>query len=261
MPSKKKELKEAALKIDLCEFSKAANDNQPNYPDLDSQTLPDYYGHRNRLKEIFKSSKLGALQDFMILELLLFLVIPRRDVRKLSRELIKHFGSLTKVLYADDASLLSFSGIGDSALHCFKLVREIAFNISRKEVSNKPLISNKEELLKYLRTSIGNSPTEKVHILYLNSKNMLLFDEIHDHGTVDRIGIYPREVVKKALRYNASAVIISHNHPSGFTSPSKDDIRQTEQLKAALEPIEVMLHDHVIISKSCYFSFRLNGLL
>jgi DNA repair protein RadC len=218
-------------------------------------------GHRARIKDRLLHSKSGALLDYELLEILLCMALPRQDTRILAKALIEQYGSFAKVISAEPESLLNNKGIGNSALACFKLLTEGAARLAEQELVSKPIISSWQNLLDYCRTLIGHLKKEAFLIIYLNTQNELIDKDLHDYGTVDQVSIYPREITKRALFLNASAVILVHNHPSGNTKASKADIDVTKQIATALDPFKIKIHDHIIISDKSFFSFKSEGLL
>jgi len=226
---------------------------------LDSSTLS---GHRSRLKERFLKSPNRTLPDYEILEMILFNAIPRRDTKMLAKYLLDKFGSLIAVLSADQIDLKNIPGIGRSVLLQFKLFLDtftrLHVAIDLKDVN---IINSWTAVLNYCHLTMGFKSIEHFRILFLNKKNVLIADELFETGTVDRVNIYPREIVKKALHYNSSAIILIHNHPSGDAKPSKDDIEITNSISAALSHCRISVHDHVIIAQHSHFSFRNSGLL
>jgi len=126
---------------------------------------------------------------------------------------------------------------------------------------NRPVLSSWASLLDYCHTAMAHRETEQFRVLYLDRKNVLIADEEQARGTVDHVPVYPREVVKRALEVNASALILVHNHPSGDPTPSEQDIAMTAQIKDAAEVMGIVLHDHLIIGKSRELSFRSEGYL
>lgn len=222
---------------------------------------PHYLGHRRRLKERFLKGGAGALADYELLELLLFLALPRRDVKPLAKALIGRFGSFAEVISAEPERLKEVDGIGDSAVVVFKLVREGALKLSRDQLLERPVIGSWHALLDYCRASMAFHNKEQFRILYLNRKNVLIADELQQEGTVDHTPVYPREVIKRALELGASAMILVHNHPSGDPSPSRDDIAMTKEIRDAGKKLGVLIHDHVIVSKKAHCSFKSLGLL
>lgn len=102
---------------------------------------------------------------------------------------------------------------------------------------------------------------EEFRVLFLDRKNTLIADEQQGIGTVDQVPVYPREIIKRALQLNASALILIHNHPSGDPNPSTEDIKMTEEISMAASVIGMTVHDHLVIGKSAEFSFQAEGLL
>jgi len=207
-------------------------------------------GHRQRAKERLIKSKTLTLNDYEILELALFYSIPRKDVKPIAKTLIKNFGNVGNALNASEQNLKQIKGISDSTIILFKFLQDIIQRVNKEQISEKPIIGSWDKLITYARSNIGYKTTENLHVLYLNSKNMLIADEVHDHGTVNSISVYPREIVKSALYYDASSVVLIHNHPSGITKPSKADIMLTDNILEALTSINISLIDHIIISSN-----------
>jgi len=174
--------------------------------------------------------------------------------------LLKTFPSIGHVITAEASQLRTFGLTGrDMAL--FRLVREIACRMARAEVRSRPVLSNWQALIAYLQTAMAYEQIEQFRILFLDRKNNLIADEVQQRGTVNHTPVYPREVMKRALILNASALIVIHNHPSGDPKPSREDIQTTRELKAAASALEIELHDHVVIGHGTHASFRSLGLL
>ncbi len=223
--------------------------------------MKNHIGHRERAREKLLAAKPGTLADYELLEVLLFLALPRQDTKSLAKQLINKYGSFAKVITAEENSLLGVPGIGQSTLACFKLIRESAIKLIKPEITEKPIISSWQSLLDYCRCLIGHIKKEAFIVLYLNNQNILIEEDIHDYGTVDQVAVYPREIAKKALFLDASAVILAHNHPGGDTKASKADIEVTQQIAKALFPFKIKIHDHIIVSDRSFFSFKSEGLL
>lgn len=218
-------------------------------------------GHRKRLKERFLQSKKGSLPDYEILEIILFSASPRADVKPLAKTLIADFGSFAKVLNASQSELEKVRGVNESAIAHIKTVQEAAERLLKADVQEKPILQSWKALLDYCRASMGHLNKEQFRILYLNNKNRLIADELQEVGTVDQTPVYPREVVKRSLELQASAIILIHNHPSGDTTPSKADITLTRHIHQAVELVGIKLHDHVIVSANQHYSFKSNGIV
>ncbi len=224
--------------------------------------VPSYLrDHRKRLRERFMAGGAAAMPDYELLELVLFRAIPRRDVKPLARALLEVFGDFNRVLSADPARLRAVPGAGDAVVLELKLVEAAAHRLARARVMQRPVLSGWDALLDYCRTAMAHRETEQFRVLYLDRKNVLIADEAQGQGTVDHVPVYPREVVKRALALNASALILVHNHPSGDPAPSEADIVVTRQVAAAAGVLGLTLHDHLIIGKTGERSLRGDGYL
>jgi len=221
---------------------------------------PHYHGHRKRLRERFLKEPKG-LADYEILEVILFAASSRSDVKPLAKELIAEFGSLAKVLTADIAVLGKVEGMNENAVAAIKTVREAASRLLYTAAKEKSVLNSWLKLLDYCRAEMGHLKIEQFRILFLNSKNMLIADEVQGEGTINHTLAYPREIVKRALELSASSIILVHNHPSGDPSPSRADIDLTQQIIAAAKSLELKVHDHLIISETEHYSFKSNGLI
>ncbi len=223
---------------------------------------PSYLAdHRKRLRDRFMAGGAAAMPDYEVLELVLFRAIPRQDVKPLARLLIETFGDFNRVIAATPARLTQVSGVGDAVIVELKIVEAAAQRMARSRVMQRHVMSGWDALLDYCHTTMAHRETEQFRILYLDRKNVLIADEEQAKGTVDHVPVYPREVVKRALELNASALILVHNHPSGDPTPSDSDIAMTGQIDAAAQALGLTLHDHLIIRKSRELSFRAQGLL
>ncbi len=222
---------------------------------------PHYHEHRQRLRARFMDAGADALPDYELLELLLFLAIPRRDVKPVAKRLIDTFGSFAEVISAEPARLLEVEGIGEAAVVTLKTVQASAQRLTRGPVGDHATIGSWDTLVDYCRTVMAFKTTEQFRVLYLDRKNGLIADEVQGHGTVDHTPVYAREVVKRALEVAASAVILVHNHPSGDPTPSKADIEITRHVADAAGKLGIAVHDHVIVAKRGHASFRELGLL
>ena len=232
------------------------------FPDSsDAKTAKGHHGHRARLRARFLNAGADALADYELLELLLFTVLPRKDTKALAKSLIDTFGSFAEVVTADKDRLLAVDGLGESAVAGLKAVPAAAARMLKAGVMDQPVISSWSALIDYCTVEMGFEETEQFRILFLDKKNKLIADEAQQKGTVDHTPVYPREVVKRALELNASALIMVHNHPSGDPTPSQTDKDMTGKVKEALSAVSLILHDHVVIGRGRHFSFKQDGLL
>lgn len=228
--------------------------------DTAARRQPSYIrDHRKRLRERFLKGGEAAMPDYEILELVLFRAIPRRDVKPLARALLDHFGGFDTVLSASADQLACVPGVGDAVICELKVVEAAAHRLARARILQRHVISSWDALLDYCRATMAHRPVEQFRIFYLDRKNVLIADEEQARGTVDHVPVYPREVVKRALLLNASALILVHNHPSGDPTPSSSDIAVTKQIQAACDAVGIALHDHIVIGKSSEVSFRSSG--
>ncbi len=224
--------------------------------------LPSYIAdHRQRLRDRFTQAGGTALPDYELLELVLFRAIPRQDVKPLARLLLDTFGDFNRVVSASPARLQMVKGTGPAVVLELKLVEAAAQRLMRARVMHQPLLSSWDALLDYCHTTMAHRETEQFRALFLDRKNVLIADEEQAKGTVDHVPVYPREIVKRALELNASALILVHNHPSGDPTPSEADLSMTRQVREACEALGLTLHDHLIIGKSRELSFRAQGYL
>ncbi|MDQ2090375.1 RadC family protein [Marimonas arenosa] len=231
-------------------------------PALPHGKRPSYItDHRKRLRARFLSGGAQALPDYEILELLLFRAIPRQDVKPLAHKLLEKFGDFNRVIAAPPARLSEVRGVGEAVICELKIVEAAAQRLARARIMRHHVVSSWDALLDYCHTTMAHRDTEQFRVLYLDRKNVLITDEEQASGTVDHVPVYPREVVKRALELNASALILVHNHPSGDPAPSSEDIAMTAQIEAAAKALNISLHDHLIIGKSTELSFRSEGLL
>jgi DNA repair protein RadC len=203
----------------------------------------------------------AALPDYELLELLLFRAIPRQDVKPLARRLIDAFGDLNGVLAAPHTRLTGIDGVGEAVLCELKLVEAAAHRMARARVLGRQVVSSWQALIDYCHTVMSHRETEHFRVLYLDRKNMVIADEEQGRGTVDHVPVYPREIAKRALELNASALILVHNHPSGDPTPSEAAIAMTARIRDAADVLGLVLHDHIIVGKSRELSFRSAGLL
>ncbi|MEP1539058.1 MAG: DNA repair protein RadC [Paracoccaceae bacterium] len=223
---------------------------------------PSYISdHRKRLRARFMDGGPKALPDYELLELVLFRAIPRQDVKPLAHELLHSFGDFNRVVSATPESLRRLKGVGDAVICELKIIEAAAQSLARSKVMNRHAISSWDALLDYCHTTMAHRETEQFRVLFLDRKNVLIADEEQAKGTIDHVPVYPREVAKRALELNASALILVHNHPSGDPTPSQSDIDMTAQINAACNALGLNLHDHIIVGKSQELSFKSEGYL
>lgn len=222
---------------------------------------PHYHGHRDRLRQRFLENGPDALADYELLELVLFLAIPMKDVKPLAKSLIARFGGLAEIMNAPPEELTKVEGIKENTAIALKSITALSHRALKNEIAKKPVLNSWARLMDYCVSTMAHEPREHFRIIFLNKKNEMIADEIQNSGTVDHTPAYPREIMKRALELSATALILIHNHPSGDPKPSQADIDMTRHIMRAAEPFNIVIHDHVIVSKNGYSSFKNLGLI
>ena len=222
---------------------------------------PHYHGHRDRLRARFAEKGAESLADYELLELYLFRSIPRRDVKPIAKDLIAKFGSFAEVIAAPIDRLTEVKGISEKIALDLKILRAAATKLGQESILGRPVLSSWSALLDYCRSAMQFEATEQFRVLFLDRKNRLIADEVLGQGTVDRAPVYPREILKRALAHESTAIILTHNHPSGDPTPSQSDIDMTKEIVQACKPIRVAVHDHLIIGRNDIVSFKSLGLM
>lgn len=218
-------------------------------------------GHRERLRTRFIQGGADAMPDYELLELTLFAALPRRDTKPLAKALLARFGSFAEVIAAPRAQLMEVKGVGEAVANHLKIVEAAAQRLAKTKAMGRAALSSWSALLDYCTAAMARSQTEEFRVLFLDRKNMLVADEVLNRGTVDHAPVYPREIVKRALELNASALILVHNHPSGDPAPSKADIAMTREVATAAKALGITIHDHLVIGRGGHASFKSLGLL
>jgi DNA repair protein RadC len=218
-------------------------------------------GHRIRMRARLIAAGPDALADHEMLEMLLFLALPRRDTKPIARELLTRFGPFGRVITASPAELRAVEGLGDAGIAALRLAHAAASRLLKGELEARPVLNSWEALTDYLRVAFGHDRTEQFRVLFLDARAHLIADEIMGRGTINHAPVYPREIVRRALELHALTVILAHNHPSGSTEASRDDVAMTREVRRALQPVGVALHDHLIVTRDICISMQHQGLL
>lgn len=217
---------------------------------------PDYAGHRRRLRERIRKAGAEALQDYELMELVLFLCLPRRDTKSIAKALVRRFGSFSEALSAPDKLLREIGGIGPQAAADLKIVLAAAQRFGRDSVPERVILDSWSSLIEYCRAQMAYEQREQFRVLFLDKRNKLIADEVQQVGTVDHTPVYPREVIRRALELSATALILVHNHPSGDPAPSDADVEMTRAIAKIAKPLGIALHDHIIVGREGHASMQ-----
>lgn len=221
----------------------------------------DGTGHRARLRQRLFEGGPDALLDHELVEYLLALAMPRRDTKPLAKKLIKDFGGYGALMSADGPTIARIGEVSEGAAAAIKIAQAAALRLLQSEIMDRPVLGSWQALLDYLHADMAHNPIERVRVLFLNAKNVLIRDELMWEGSVDEAAVHVREVVRRALENHASAVILVHNHPSGDPSPSNQDIKLTREIVEAGRHLGVAVHDHIIVGARGHSSLRAMGLI
>ncbi len=189
-----------------------------------------------------------SLDDPELLAVLLGTGLPGRPVLQLAEELLQEFGGLSALFSAPSEQLRGAAGIGQARLALFQAVREVSRRASREVLSERPLISKGENVSGFLVERLGGLPFEVFAVMFLDSRHRLIRYESMFQGTVTQTSVYPREIARRSLQLNASAIIAAHNHPSGVAEASLADQLLTSQLRRSLALLDIELLDHLIVA-------------
>ena len=226
-----------------------------------SAQKPHYVGHRDRARQRFNEVGSGGLKDYELLELVLHLAVPRVDTKQLAKDLLTRFGSFSEVLGASVEQLSAVKGLKKSSATNLKIVQAAAQRFGRDTLRDQPVLGSWGALIDYCRAHMAFEAVEQFRILFLDKKNKLIKDEVQQVGTVDHTPVYPREVIKRALELNATALILAHNHPSGDPQPSSADLQMTKAIIEIAEPLGIAVHDHVVIGRNGHYSMKAQKLI
>lgn len=230
---------------------------------MNGREQPHYVQHRQRLRERFRKGGLAGFGEHEVVEMLLTLAIPRGDTKPAAKALLARFGSLRGVLDAPLAEMQSVKGVGEVAAVNLQAIRAAATLYLQQASEEREVLRDPGRLGDFWRAKIGMLQHEVFAVAYLDSACRLLRDGVEtlQEGTIDRAAVYPRRVVESALRREAAALVLAHNHPSGDVQPSEHDKVITRAVVLAAETVDLRILDHLIVSQQDTFSFRKAGLL
>ncbi|MDR0715688.1 MAG: DNA repair protein RadC [Puniceicoccales bacterium] len=223
----------------------------------------EHEGHRKRLRERFLKSGFHGFADYEIVELILILFIPRRDVKKQAKKLLHKFGGVGAIFDADLNELKHVDGIGEAAAIGIKIIKASTDLYLKNCAEKKRKFDGSGDLIKFWKNRMRGLQIEVFEVAYLDADLCLLKDGIEEieRGSVNRVHINLRKILESALRRHASCIILAHNHPCGDARPSYVDECLTRKIKFTAESLDITLVDHIIIAKNDEFSFRDHGLV
>ena len=216
-------------------------------------------GHRDRLRRRFREEGLAHFEDLHILELMLFHALPRRDTSPVAHALIKQFGNLAGVLDARPEDLMQIEGISETTALYLRMFPQVMQRYLHEQSAVGNILSDTAQCGRYLLSCYFQEREEVVYLLCLDAKCKLLDCSLIHRGSVNSASISVRKIVERALRCNASSVVLSHNHVSGIALPSQEDLSTTQQLKTALDAVGITLTDHIIVAGDDFVSLRDTG--
>jgi DNA repair protein RadC len=219
-------------------------------------------GHRERLRQRFEKGGLAGFHDYEVIELLLTLARERGDVKPEGKEAISRFRSVRGVLDAPRDELEKIPGIKKASSFAIKLVRALAeYYYSERALQSESPLTNSREVVDYLRVKMRTLDRETFGVVYLDAQNQPTAIETLFEGTLTSSAVYPREVLKSALKHNAASLIFAHNHPSGCVEPSTNDRDITRELVLAASLMDVRVLDHIVVGADSHYSFADHGLI
>jgi len=219
------------------------------------------HGHRQRMRDRLLDRGPDSLADYELLEMLLFFAQPKGDTKPVAKRLINRFGSYANALSARPDDLEKVDGIGRTTAAALKLVHGAAVRLARAELKDQPVLGNWDQLMDYLNAAMAREKVEQFRILFLDTKNRLIADELQSRGTINHTPVYPREVARRALELHAAALILAHNHPIGDPTPSVADLDMTMEMQRMLKSLGIALHDHIIVGNGRWTSLQKEGFL
>jgi DNA repair protein RadC len=226
-----------------------------------TEKYTDPTGHRQRLRDRFIRAGRSALADYELLELLLTYAIPRVDTKPLAKALLRRFGTVVGVLQQSNEHLLEVRGIGLKTATFLKIVQACLTRCMETAVEHQESISGPEDIFAFVRLHLGSRTKESAYVLYLDDARRVIYHTEVGTGTVDRAPLYPREVFKPALTYNATGLVLVHNHPGGPPIPSERDLEMTAKLEEIAASLGINLLDHMIVNRLQAYSIKTGKLL
>ncbi|MBM6829276.1 DNA repair protein RadC [Anaerotignum lactatifermentans] len=212
-------------------------------------------GHRERMRQRYLTEGGEGFADHELLEMLLYGAVPRGDTNALAHKMIAEFGSLTALLEADPVEIARRCGVKESTAVLISLQKELMRRRNQEKWKEHPALDSVRKAGAYALDLMGDYHYERFYVACLDSRKRLIRTCFISEGTVDESVVHPRVVVETVLKYQASSVILMHNHPGGTMKPSFSDLELTTKLCRILREIGIEVADHIIVSENAYFSF------
>ena len=223
--------------------------------------LSAHAGHRERMRKKFWEQGIDAFEDHEVLEILLYFAVSQKNTNELAHLLLHTFGSLADVLNAPEEELLQVPGVGESTVMLLKFIPQLFRRYSESAKQGIRRICTFEEAGEYFFPKFVGRENEMVFLMLLDGRGKILYCDAINEGSVNASNIYIRDLVRLAVRYNASSAVLAHNHPSRTCLPSTQDLETTRAVASALESVEVLLMDHIIVGGENYLSLAESGIL
>lgn len=217
-------------------------------------------GHRSRLKKKFLLNDMDYFEDHEALELILFYAIPRKNTNEVAHNLLKKFGSLDKILDAPIKILQEVEGVGESAAILIKSISSVIRIYLERKYSDSNNCLPLPKLNDRLMLKFTSRTEEMIAVALLDAKGKLIYDGIVAKGSVNSVDIYVRKIIELIVLYNASSLIMAHNHPSGLALPSESDVESTKRLNVIFKIMNVKFLDHIIVADGDYVSLKESGM-
>ncbi|MDR1390926.1 MAG: DNA repair protein RadC [Holosporales bacterium] len=202
-----------------------------------------------------------TLYEYEIIELMLFLIFKNRNIKSISKNLIKKFETIDRILNASKPDLMNVDGIEENEANAIKIINGVVKATLKSRIMKRNHLDCFEDVINYCKINMKNLISEELRVIFLNAMNEVIADEILQNGDIDSVNICPRTVVKRCLEVGAKGLILVHNHPSRDPTPSANDVYITGKIISALDVFEISLHDHIIIGGDRFISFKALDLL
>ena len=216
-------------------------------------------GERPREKLLELGSE--TLSDAELLAIFLRTGIQGKTAVDLARELIRDFGGLRQILESDLETFCSHKGLGPAKFAQLQAVIEMGRRHLLENITGRDLLQSPSDTIRYLTAKMRRQCKEIFSCIFLDSKNHIIDYKVINEGTINGSTVYPRSIMAEALNHKAAAIILAHNHPSGDTAPSSEDIHLTKKLKDLFSHVDINVLDHIIIGEGKAYSFAQNGTL